>query len=112
MTKEEAIEKDLSLEELRSESTAPKPPKRSKSKEKSTVAHTTEQWKAYEHVLPSAKTLNNHKHVLAIQHKKEAATTLYQIQPDTKVTLHFDTTSRSKIDGNWPCLILIFSKKC
>ena len=45
----------------------------------------------YEHVLLSAKTLNNHKHVLAIQHKKEAATALYQIQPDTKVTLHFDT---------------------
>ena len=28
-----------------------------------------------------------------------------------KVTLHFDTTSRSKIDGDWPCLILIFSDK-
>ena len=65
----------------------------------------------YEHVLPIAKTLNNHQHVLAIQHEKEAATALCQIQPDTKVTLHFDTTSRSKIDGGWPCLILIFSDK-
>ena len=66
----------------------------------------------YEHVLLSAKTLNNHKHVLAIQHKKEAATALYQIQPDTKVTLHFDTMSCSKIDGDCPCLILIFFDKC
>ena len=27
---------------------------------------------------------------------------------DTKVTLHFDTTSRSRIDGEWPSLILNF----
>ena len=66
----------------------------------------------YEHVLPSAKTLNSHEHVFAIQHKKEGATALYQIQPDTKVTLHFDTTSCSKIDSDWPLLILIFSDKC
>ena len=62
-------------------------------------------------MLPSTKSLNNHKQVLAIQHEKEAATALYMIQPGTKVTLHFDTTSRSKIDGDWPCLILIFSDK-
>ena len=84
----------------------------SQKKSQQLVAYTTKEWKVYEHVLPSPKTLNNHKHVLAIQHKKEAATALYQIQPDTKVTLHFDTTSCSKIDGDWPCLILIFSDKC
>ena len=27
---------------------------------------------------------------------------------DTKVTLHFDTTSRSRVDGEWPSLILNF----
>ena len=94
---------------MRNKSTSPKPPKRSKSK--STVAHTTKEWKAYEHVLPSAKTINNHKHVLAIQHEQDAAAALYQIQPGMKVTLHYDTTSRSKIDGDWPTLILIFSDK-
>ena len=49
------------------------------------------------------------KHVLAIQHEKETATALYQIQPGTKLTLHFDTTSRSKIDGDWPLLVYFFS---
>ena len=48
------------------------------------------------------------KHVLAIQHEKETATALYQIQPGTKLTLHFDTTSRSKIDGDWPLLVYFF----
>ena len=109
LTKDEAIKKDPSLEEMRNKSTSPKPPKRSKSK--STVAHTTKEWKAYEHVLPSAKTINNHKHVLAIQHEQDPAAALYQIQPGTKVTLHYDTTSSSKIDGDWPTLILIFSDK-
>ena len=109
LTKDEAIEKDPSLEEMRSKSTSPKPPKRSKSK--STVAHTTKEWKAYEHVLPSTKTINNHKHVLAIHHEQDAAAALYQIQPGMKVTLHYGATSRSKIDEDWPTLILIFSDK-
>ena len=67
LVKEEAIEKDPSLEELQKESTEPETPspsqkvqlKVSKSKEKSTVAHTTKEWKAYQHVLQCAKTLNN-----------------------------------------------------
>ena len=48
------------------------------------------------------------KHVLAIRYEKETATALYQIQPGTKLTLHFDTTSRSKKDGNWPLLDSFF----
>ena len=48
---------------------------------------------------------------LAIQHEKEAATASNQIESWIKVTLHFDATSRSKIKGDWPCLILIFSDK-
>ena len=51
------------------------------------------------------------KHVLAIQHEKEAATALHQIRPGTKLTLQFDTTSHSKIDGDWPSLVLTFSNK-
>ena len=49
-----------------------KPTERSKAKEKSTVDHTAEEQKAYEYVLPRAKTINNHKHVLAIQHVKDS----------------------------------------
>ena len=35
---------------------------------------------------------------------------LYSKSDATKVTLHFDSTTRSKIDGDWPSLILIFSE--
>ena len=35
---------------------------------------------------------------------------------DTRVTLHYDTTTRSRVDGEWPSLILNFlsddSAKC
>ena len=109
LSKEEAIEKDPSFEAERKKLVLPKPSKRTKTKE--TVPHTLDEWKMYENVLPSAKTINNHKQVLAIQHEKDAATALYNIPSGTKVTLHFDTTSRSKIDGDWPALILIFSDK-
>ena len=34
-----------------------------------------------------------------------------QIESGIKVILHFDATSCSKIEGDWPCLILIFSDK-
>ena len=34
-----------------------------------------------------------------------------QIRSGIKVTLNFDATSYSKIEGDWPCLILIFSDK-
>ena len=110
LSKEEAIEKDPALEEERKKLVLPKPSKRMKSKE--TVPHTSDEWKVYENILPSAKTINNHKQVLAIQHEKDAATALYNIPSGTKVTLHFDSPSHSKIDGDWQCFILIFSDKC
>ena len=59
--------------------------------------------------MPSAKTINDYKLTLAIQTEKEAATALYNMPDDVKSTLHFDSTQRSKIDGDWPCLILIFT---
>ena len=37
-----------------------------------------------------------------------AAKALINKKPTTKVTLHFDTTQKSRIDGDWPCLILNF----
>ena len=44
-----------------------------------------------------------------MQHKNQAAMTLYTKPDNIKSILHFDTTSRSKIDGDWPSLILVFS---
>ena len=109
-SKDEAIEKDPNLKCLRKQPDEEAPRKLSKrDKVKETVPHSLEEWKVYENVLPSSKTINNHKHTLAIQQEKDAATALNNISPGTKVTLHYDSTSRSKIDGDWPALILIFS---
>ena len=55
-----------------------------------------------ENVLPLAKTL-------ALQNERNAATALRDLQPGVKVTLHYDSATRSKIDGDWPALIVIFS---
>ena len=107
LSKEEAIDNVPYLEEYRSED--PKPAKRLRPKEK--VPSTTNDYKVYENVLPSARTVNDFKQVLAIKHEQEAASALRTIEKGTKVTLHFVATSRSKIDGDWPCLILIFSDK-
>ena len=70
-----------------------------------------EDWRVYEYVLPSAKVQVDYKQGKAIQQEREAAMALY-LKPDgVKSTLHYDTTSRSQIDGDWPALILIFSDK-
>ena len=112
-SKEEAIEKDPCLETERNNLDKKNFPKPSKHvvKSEQKVPHKLEEWKAYKHVLPSAKTINNHKHVMAIQHERDAATALLNKSATTKVTLHYDATKRSKIDGDWPALILIFSNK-
>ena len=38
-----------------------------------------------------------------------AEVALRDLQPGVKITLHYDSATRSKIDGDWPALILIFS---
>ena len=52
---------------------------------------------------------SDHKQVLASEMETIAATMLLEKDGDTKSTIHFDTTSRSNIDGEWPSLILRFS---
>ena len=47
--------------------------------------------------------------MLASEMEIIAAKTLYEKDPSVKATLHFDTTSRSSIDGEWPSIILRFS---
>ena len=118
LTKEEAIEKDESLQLLLKDQEEPikpqpKPPKRLKVSTDHSVKrpHSAIDYKVYEFVLPVCKVLNDHKHVLAIHHEKDAAIALNGIQNGIKVTLHYDSTSRSQIDGDWPCLIFIFSNK-
>ena len=59
-------------------------------------------------MLPSAKVVSNYKNEKALHQEIAAVKTLASIQHDTRCTLHFDTTGRSRVDGEWPALILNF----
>ena len=68
----------------------------------------SEDFQEYKNVLPSPKTINKFKHKKALRQEIIAAKALYSKKETTTVTLHFDTTSRSRINGDWPALILNF----
>lgn len=67
---------------------------------------TAEDYEAYSKVLPSHKTISTYKHKQALMMEITAAKALMNKSSDTKIVLHYDTTSRSRIDGEWPSLIL------
>ena len=64
----------------------------------------------YQFVLPSTRTILKYKHLQATQEETDAAVALFSMKPPERVTLHYDTTSRCYIDGEWPCLILNFTQ--
>ena len=68
----------------------------------------SDDYQIYEKVLPSSKSINNFKHKKAFIHEIEAANALINKKPTTNVALHFDTTTRSRREGDRPCLILNF----
>ena len=72
---------------------------------------TAEDYKSYKYVLPSEKSINTYKHLKAMHQEIIAAESLMNKNGDTKVTLHYDTTSRSRLEGEWPGLILNFLSK-
>ena len=61
------------------------------------------------YVLPSAQTIADYKQMQASQVERDAAMALGSKPGDVKSVLHYyDTTSRNKIDGEWPSIILSF----
>ena len=54
------------------------------------------------------RSINRFKHKKALKQEIIAAKALFSKKESSKVTLHFDTTTRSQIDGDWPSLILNF----
>ena len=48
------------------------------------------------------------KHKKALLKELKAAKALFHKKASTKVTLHYDTTKRSRVKGECPCLILNF----
>ena len=79
---------------------------------KSKKPRTKEDYKTnYSMVLPSAKVISEYKHDKALHQEISAAKALASIEGDTRCTLHFDTTGRSRVEGEWPALILNFLSK-
>ena len=56
-----------------------------------------DQYESYKYVLPSDRAVVSYKHDKFLHQKIMAA---------SKVTLHYDTITRSRIDGEWPAVIL------
>ena len=61
------------------------------------------------YVLPSPRTILKYKHLQATQEETDAGVALLNKIKPNKVTLHYDTTSRSTNDGEWFSLILNFN---
>ena len=59
--------------------------------------------------LPSIRTVADYKQCQASKMETEAAIHLLNKESNVKATVHFDSTSHSSIDGEWPSLIIIFS---
>ena len=76
--------------------------------EKPGAPRNKEQYERYKNVLPSAKVSAQFKHKKALYQEIHAAEALVSKASTTKVTLHFDTTTRSRIDGEWPSIIFNF----
>ena len=68
-------------------------------------------YKSYDYVLPSARTISDYKQMQASQVEQDAAIALWSKDKNVKSTLHYDTTTRNTIDSEWPATILYFSNR-
>ena len=68
-----------------------------------------EDYSMYKDVLPSSKVISSYKHMKALSQEIAAAKMMVNKTSESKLTLHYDTTSRNRIDGEWPSIILNFS---
>ena len=66
---------------------------------------TAEDYTDYADIFPDKKTIAKHKHGQALERECDAAKALMNKKLNEKVILHFDSTTRSRIDGGWPSLI-------
>ena len=78
------------------------------SKEKKMIPVTAAEFKNRTYVICSARTISDYKQIQVSEMEAMAATALYR-KTSSKSFIHFDTISRSSIDGEWPSIILRFS---
>ena len=60
----------------------------------------------YNDVFPDKKTIVKYKHSQSLQREADAANALINKDKSSKAILHFDTTKRSRVEGEWASLIL------
>ena len=53
--------------------------------------------------------ISDYKHMQASQVERDAALAIYEKASQIKCIVHYDTTTRSSIDGEWPSLIFVLS---
>ena len=68
-------------------------------KPKNKKPRSSESYQSYRYVLPDKRVVNEFKHTKAMQQEITAAKALSAKADTTRVTLHYDTTSRCRIDG-------------
>ena len=78
------------------------------SEPKSKRPRSSSDYKAYRYVLPDRRMVSDFKHNKAMQQEITAANALANKPESTRVTLHYDTTSRCRIYGEWPSIIFNF----
>ena len=66
-------------------------------------------YEKYKYVLPSALVINRKKHFQAIQAERNCALALIDAEPEELCTMHYDTTKRRRIQGDWSSLIVKMS---
>ena len=93
MSKEEAIQNDLSLsqyceQQQEQNEIMPCSKKMRWSNQKNKAPSAKEDYIPYQNVLPNAKTLNEYKLLLAVQEEAEAANALFNIPESVKCILH------------------------
>ena len=60
-------------------------------------------------MLPSAQIIGDYKHMQASEAERNAAIALYREPDAIKKIMHYDNTTRSSIDEEWPSVILKLS---
>ena len=64
----------------------------------------------HSYVVPSVRRITEFKQLQASEMEREAAFALFNKSTLVKSIVHFDTTGRSSLVGEWPSLILKFSE--
>lgn len=63
----------------------------------------------YKDVLLSVKTIARMKHQMTIQKKRNTALTILDTIPSGVVIVHYDSTTRNRLNGDWSSLIIKMS---